>query len=559
MISYFDPQPPRGALPARFPSPFDARPHAIARRAADELRRAIAGFPELDRPGGGKMFGVLVVEEPGGRIGYLRAFSGMLDGRWHVPGFVPPAFDAAARDAFWPAGEAELDALATQLAARDAAAGPIRQALAALDARHAAAAAALRERHLARRAERHAARRAGVGAGGAAGVGTGVGAGGAAHALDQASRADRAERRALRDAHAAERAPLADQLATLDGARRALEDARAARSRALLEQIQDTYQLADARGARRSLRALFAPAEPPGGAGDCAAPKLLAAAYRAGLRPIALAEVWWGAPPLTGGRHAGRFYPACRGKCGPILAHMLGGLPAEPPPVFGAAPAGEPRVVFEDAWLVVVDKPAGMLTVPGRSSQLADCLLARLRARHPGALVAHRLDLDTSGLVIAAKDRATHAALQAQFARREIDKRYDAVLERAPRGGDGGVIELALRVDLDDRPRQIHDPVHGKPAITEWRIIERLAGGRTRVELVPRTGRTHQLRVHAAHPLGLDAPIVGDRLYGRGDGDGDGDRDGDRHGHDGDRALRLRAVSLAFAHPAHGALLHLTA
>ncbi|HSK03862.1 MAG TPA: RluA family pseudouridine synthase, partial [Kofleriaceae bacterium] len=264
----------------------------------------------------------------------------------------------------------------------------------------------------------------------------------------------------------------------------------------------------------------------------------------------ALAEVWWGAPPLAGGRHAGRFYPACRGKCGPILAHMLGGLPAEPPPVFGAAPAGEPRVVFEDAWLVVVDKPAGMLTVPGRSSQLADCLLARLRARHPGALVAHRLDLDTSGLVIAAKDRATHAALQAQFARREIDKRYDAVLEGAPRGGgDGGVIELALRVDLDDRPRQIHDPVHGKPAVTEWRIIERLAGGRTRVELVPRTGRTHQLRVHAAHPLGLDAPIVGDRLYGR-----RGHDDGDGSG-----ALMLRAVSLAFAHPAHGAVLHLTA
>ncbi|HSK00756.1 MAG TPA: hypothetical protein VK932_05920, partial [Kofleriaceae bacterium] len=136
MLSYFDPQPPPGALPARFPSPFDVAPHAIARRAADELRRAIAGFPELDRPGGGKMFGVLVVEDPGGRIGYLRAFSGMLDGRWHIPGFVPPAFDAAARDAFWPAGEAELEVIATQLAALDEAAGPIRRALAALDERH---------------------------------------------------------------------------------------------------------------------------------------------------------------------------------------------------------------------------------------------------------------------------------------------------------------------------------------------------------------------------------------------------------------------------------------
>jgi tRNA pseudouridine32 synthase/23S rRNA pseudouridine746 synthase len=537
MLTYLDPPPARGGLPARFPSPFDGAPHPIARRAAEELAGSLERW-DLDRPGGGKMFGVLVVEDGAGRIGYLRAFSGMLDGRWHIDGFAPPAFEAAARDAFWPAGEAELDALAARIDAEDAAAGPLRRELAALDASHAEAAAALRARHVARRvarrAERHAAR----------------GAGGDVRPLDQASRADRSERRAMRAAHEAERASLAARLAVHDDGRRALDAERADRSRGLLEGLQDTYALANARGERRTLRELFAPGAPPGGAGDCAAPKLLAAAYRARLRPIALAELWWGAAPLAGGRHAGRFYPACRGKCGPILAHMLGGLPAEPPPVFGAAPGGpgELRVVFEDDWLVVVDKPAGLLTVPGRTSELANCLLSRLRARHPGALVAHRLDLDTSGLVIAAKDRATHVALQQQFARRQVEKRYDAVLEAAPRGDrDGGVIELALRVDLDDRPRQIHDPVHGKPAITAWRVVERLHGGRTRVELVPHTGRTHQLRVHAAHPLGLDAPIVGDRLYGRG---------AERAG--GAAALMLRAVSLAFVHPARGARLHLT-
>jgi tRNA pseudouridine32 synthase/23S rRNA pseudouridine746 synthase len=547
MLAYLDPQPARGALPARFPSPFASAPHPIARRAAEELAASLGGLAgrgELEAPGGGKMFGVLVVEDGAGRIGYLRAFSGMLGRRWLVDGFVPPAFDAAARDAFWPAGEAGLDALAARRDALDAEAGPLRCELAALGARHAGAADALRARHADARAARHAARRAG----------------GDAHGLDQASRADGAERRAMRAAHAAERAPLAGRLAALDADRAALDADRAARSRGLLERLQDTYALANARGERRSLRAVFAPAEPPGGAGDCAAPKLLAYAYRAGLRPIALAEVWWGAPPVTGGRHAGRFYPACRGKCGPILAHMLGGLSAEPPPVFGAAPEGgergELRVVFEDDWLVIVDKPAGLLTVPGRRRELADCLLARLRARHPGALVAHRLDLDTSGLVVAAKDRETHAALQRQFARREIDKRYDAVLEAPPRGGRGeGLIELALRVDLDDRPRQIHDPVHGRPAITEWRVVERLGGGRTRVELVPRTGRTHQLRVHAAHPLGLDAPIVGDRLYGRG---GDGAEGGGAEDA-GTGALMLRAVSLTFAHPALGTRLYLTA
>jgi tRNA pseudouridine32 synthase/23S rRNA pseudouridine746 synthase len=548
MLAYFDPQPARGELPARFPSPFGA-PHPIARRAAEELARTLERW-ELDAPGGGKMFGVLVVRDGAGRIGYLRAFSGMLDGRWEVDGFVPPAFNGEARDAFWPAGEAGLDELSAKLAALEAEAAPMRRALDEIEQPQAAAAAALRERHLARRDERQVARRAG----------------GGGAALDQASRGDRAERRAMRDAHAAERGGLAARLAVVDEARRTLEEARAARSRGLLERLQDTYRLVNARGERRSLRALFQPAEPPGGAGDCAGPKLLAYAYRVGLAPIALAEVWWGAPPLTGGRHAGRFYPACRGKCGPILAHMLEGLSAEPPPVFGAAPgAGEPRVVFEDEWIVVVDKPAGMLTVPGRTSALADCLLARLRARWPGALVAHRLDLDTSGLVVAAKDPRTYAALQRLFARREVDKRYDAVLEGAPRGGEAGVIELALRVDLDDRPRQIHDPVHGKPAITEWRVVERLAGGRTRVALVPRTGRTHQLRVHAAHPLGLDAPIVGDRLYGRGAG---GARDAVTAAafdvnaalDDGaDAPLLLRAAEIAFVHPATGARVRFTA
>jgi tRNA pseudouridine32 synthase/23S rRNA pseudouridine746 synthase len=168
--------------------------------------------------------------------------------------------------------------------------------------------------------------------------------------------------------------------------------------------------------------------------------------------------------------------------------------------------------------------------VPGRSGLLADSVATRLRARYPEAAVAHRLDLDTSGLLVAAKDPATHAALQRAFARREVDKRYAAWLDGAV-AGDHGTVELALRVDLDDRPRQIHDPAHGKPAITAWRVVERTPT-RTRVTLVPHTGRTHQLRVHAAHPLGLAAPIVGDRLYGR-----------------AAARLALHAEALAFVHP----------
>jgi tRNA pseudouridine32 synthase/23S rRNA pseudouridine746 synthase len=214
---------------------------------------------------------------------------------------------------------------------------------------------------------------------------------------------------------------------------------------------------------------------------------------------------------------------------------MLDGLACAAPPVFGAQPiaAGEPRVVFEDGWLVVVDKPCGLLSVPGRDPVLHDSVVTRLRAHHPGATCVHRLDLDTSGLLVVAKDPATHAALQGAFARREVDKRYVAWLD-GPVAGDRGTVDLPLRVDLDDRPRQIVDPEHGKPAITQWRVVQRTAS-RTRVHFVPHTGRSHQLRVHAAHPLGLGAPIVGDRLYGR-----------------AAARLALHAEALAFTHPHTG-------
>ena len=519
LITYFDPTP--GELPARFASPFaGGAPHPLARRAADQLVAQIRGRASLDAPAGGKMFGVLVVAAPDGRIGYLRAFSGMLDGAWHVDGFVPPLFDAAARDAIWPAGQRALRDLERRL--RHLAASPahaqVRAAHDAVVARHAAELAALRARHREQRDRRREARVAATGAA-------------ARHALDQASRGDTAERRRVDLAHQAELAEVVAQLAAADGERTLLERLRADESRQLMIQVHDSYAVASARGERRALRALFAPGEPPAGAGDCAGPKLLGHAYRAGLVPLALAELWWGAPPVSGGRHAGQFYPSCRGKCGPILPFMLDGLVADPAPEFGAAAAAaDPAVVFEDRWLVVVDKPCGLLSVPGRSGGLADSVVTRLRRRYPAATVVHRLDLDTSGLLIAAKDAATHAALQRAFAHREIDKRYAAWLDGLV-AGDAGTIELALRVDLDDRPRQIYDPIHGKPAVTEWRVVERTAG-RTRAQLIPRTGRTHQLRVHAAHPLGLGAPIQGDRLYGR-----------------PAARLALHAEALAFTHP----------
>jgi tRNA pseudouridine32 synthase / 23S rRNA pseudouridine746 synthase len=548
LVTYFEPV-VRVASRADVPAftVAEGTPHPLAMRAAEALWAALAAAPP--REAGGKMFGVLVVADAEGRVGYTCAFSGMLDGDWRRPGFVPPPFDAAMRDSFWPAGEADLAVIAAEIdAARADPEGQAqRRAFDELSRSHAAELAALLELHRRRRAARAAARAALAGTRNDAGRAASRAAlaatrdaatRAATHALDQASRGDAAERRRVEAAHAAAIAALASQVAARDRALAVLEQRRADRSRQLLLQLHDSYVLPSARGERRQLSELFAPAMPPGGAGDCAAPKLLAHAFTHGLVPIALAERWWGPPALSGDRVAGRFYPPCRGKCGPILAHMLDGLAREPGPRFGGAPVApdEPRAVFEDDWLVVVDKPCDLLSVPGRTPELADSVLTRLRRRYPhatGPLLVHRLDLQTSGLLVAAKDAATHADLQRQFAARLVDKRYAAWLDGAP-AGERGVVELALRVDLDDRPRQIVDPVHGKPARTEWRVVERRAG-RTRMVLVPRTGRTHQLRVHAAHPAGLGAAIVGDALYGRPD----------------DRLL-LHAEALRFVHPRTG-------
>jgi tRNA pseudouridine32 synthase / 23S rRNA pseudouridine746 synthase len=541
----FEPQPDPRDLTEAFPSPFDELgPHALARRAAEAMQAELqAGFiapgipsATLDGPEGGKMFGVLVVQQPDGRIGFLRSFSGMLAGQWELPGFVPPLFDREARPRVEPAGEAMVKGLLARAEALHTSPElvSLRTAHEAQKLRHAEEREAMRARHEQRKQRRHA-RRAELTASGSL---TEAERREALHALDQESRGDKAERRRLEAAQEEARRAVQPKRARLERRLRALERLRRIVCRVLMKRIHDTYAVPNARGERRSLRTLYASGEPPSGAADCAAPKLLAHAFQHGLRPLALAEFWWGAPPSAGGRVAGALYAACKDKCGPLLPFMLEGLRVSPPRTFSprAAAAKDLAIVFEDAWLVVVDKPCGLLSVPARDTAVTDSVLARLRARYPqavGPLLVHRLDLDTSGLLVAALDPETYADLQRQFTRREVQKRYVAWVEGDVRG-EQGTIDLPMRVDILDRPRQIHDPIHGKSAVTEWHVLER-KGARTRVAFFPRTGRTHQLRVHAAHPLGLGAPIVGDRLYG----------------HEADR-LYLHAERLSFRHPRTG-------
>lgn len=526
----FDPQPDAAALPDALPDPFhEGPPHPLAARAAAALQRALAEGAELAE---GKMWGVLVAQAPDGTVGWLRAFSGQLGGAWSAPACAPPLFDPEARARVEVPGERHVAGLVAEREAltKSPTWGEFRAALAEHDMRAAASQAEMRERHLSNRAARHAARAR-------------LTDPTALADLDAASRADKAERRHRDTALAAERAPLAARVAALDAALAALDEARRADCADLMRRIHDTYLVQNALGETTPLRALYAPAEPPAGAGDCAAPKLLAAALALGLRAVALAEFWWGPPPPSGLRLHGVHSPACRGKCGPLLPFMLRGLPVAwdaPRPAAPPEDAGGLHVVYEDPWLVVVDKPAGLLSVPGRGAHLQDSVLTRLRARFPqatGPLLVHRLDQDTSGLLLAALDADTHTALQRLFLEHTITKTYVAWVEgEVPTdAGEAGEIALPLRGDPDDRPRQLVDPVHGAAALTLWRVEAR-RGDRTRLSLQPQTGRTHQLRVHLAHPAGLGAPIVGDRLYGRG----------------GAERLLLHAAELRFTHPHTG-------
>ncbi len=281
---------------------------------------------------------------------------------------------------------------------------------------------------------------------------------------------------------------------------------------------------------------------PPSGAGECCAPKLLQYALTHGMKPLALAEFWVGAPSRTEIRQEGAFYAPCSGRCVPILKHMLQGLKVTVSGERLAVSGKKPEVLYEDDYLMVVNKPAGLLSVPGKNDEpSAETLLH--------AKPVHRLDQDTSGLLVLAKTPEVYKTLQAYFQRRDILKRYEAVLRPNDEmsrlrlnDANDGVIDLPLLPNPYDRPRQMVDKEHGKPAITRYVIREKRDDGTLFVDFYPLTGRTHQLRVHAAHPEGLNAPIVGDRLY-----NGDASLNGGLL--NGEGRLMLHAAEITFVHP----------
>ena len=277
---------------------------------------------------------------------------------------------------------------------------------------------------------------------------------------------------------------------------------------------------------------------PPGGTGDCCAPKLLQYAYQHGLKPVCMAEFWWGPSPKSEIRQHGQFYPACRGKCKPVLTWMLQGLDVDPDPEEVGLPHLQPEIVYDDEVLAVVNKPSGMLSVPGRTEHY--CVATWAQQRWEGAMMVHRLDMCTSGLLLVAKTTDAYHHLQRQFEAHTIKKKYLALVEGIPQK-EHGIIDLPLLCDPINRPRQVVDYEHGKRAITEYRVISTQRDGSfvSLLALWPHTGRTHQLRMHCAHPDGLGCPILGDELYG----------------HKSDR-LYLQAQAITFIHPVTGKRMH---
>jgi tRNA pseudouridine32 synthase/23S rRNA pseudouridine746 synthase len=310
-----------------------------------------------------------------------------------------------------------------------------------------------------------------------------------------------------------------------------LKEERRKKSAQLQQQLFEQYAFLNQYQELKSLGEIFN-GNPPAGAGECAAPKLLHYAFQNDLKPIAMAEFWWGQSPKSEVRKHQQFYPACTGKCEPILRHMLKDIPLEDNPFKNNPAEGKTlEIVYEDDYLTVVNKPAEFLSVPGKD--ITDSVWSRVKMLYPnasGPLVVHRLDMSTSGLLLIAKSATVYKNLQAQFIQRKVKKRYVALLDGNVNESKG-VIDLPLRVDLDNRPNQIVCFDYGKPAKTEWEVLEK-RGNQTLVHFYPITGRTHQLRVHAAHQLGLNTPIVGDDLYGT-----------------KANRLHLHAESITFNHP----------
>lgn len=500
-----------GNPPAQFNNPFGYEPHPLCRLAARQVVEYIEQHPEwheeLNR---GKMFGVLVVEHDG-EMGFLAAYSGQIRGHNDIDYFVPPVFDYLQPDGYFKLHEAEISRLSRQI--MDLEYNPercrlfeeIQQAqcdgLREIDAYKQQMTEAKLQRD-ARRSEEDDPQQQEL--------------------LTRESQFMKAELVRLKRKWRNIQDALDEKMAVFDRRIDSMKQLRHQLSEELQTWLFHHFVMLNSRGEERDLMDIFqfSPVGmPPSGSGECCAPKLLQHAFKTGMKPLCMAEFWWGESPKNVIRQHLDYYPACRGKCLPILTFMLEGMEVEPDPQRRDT-SNDIEILYQDLSLVVVYKPEGLLSVPGKYERRSVFSLLIDRGLTPK--IVHRLDMDTSGILVVPLTVSSHHGLQRQFFSRTIKKRYVAIVEPMVgvtlHEGDHGIIDLPLIADPYDRPRQMIDYDYGKRSITEWRVTSPQPPGlgdhEVCLTLIPHTGRTHQLRMHCASTEGLAAPIKGDTLYG---------------------------------------------
>ena len=527
-------------LPKKFTFPFYYEPHPLCKIAVDEIQNYLETQTDFEHNYGidptkngliiGKMFGVLVVQNQQNEIGYIAAVSGKLANTNSHTFFVPPVFDMLTKDSNFLKEEIILNDINNKLLKLENNTEflklkeqyKITNKKAKIDIREKKDALKIAKNN--RDLQREQAK----------------------HELDPKAYADLEEKLAQESLkgkyffnnvirywdHTIN--DIKDQLSIFTKKIDSLKEERRTKSASLQQFLFNSYQFLNHKKERKDLTELFKDSNqiPPAGSGECTAPKLLQYAFLHGLKPLAMAEFWWGQSPNKEIRKHKHFYPACQGKCKPILQHMLSGIEMDVNPMLQNPAIGkELDIIFEDEDIIIINKPAEFLSVPGIHIQ--DSVYTRIKQQIKdisGPIIVHRLDMSTSGLLVLAKNKNAHKNLQSQFINKTIEKRYTAMLDGIIKEKSGN-IKLPLRVDLDDRPRQLVCFEHGKPAETKWKVIEQ-KGNTTKVHFYPISGRTHQLRMHASHQLGLNTPIIGDDLYGK-----------------KDKRLYLHADTLTFTHP----------
>ena len=510
-------------FPKKFTFPFYYDAHPLSVLAAEEIHEYLENQTDFKHNFGinsnsdelpvGKMFGVLIVKNKNNQIGYLAAFSGKLADKSLPEKFVPPVFNMRTEGSFYIKGEAEIDAMNAELSLLKKDTDYIKtkkvnkklhQAIAD-DLEHQRKKMKLSKKDRKLRKKN------------ATGILNDLEFKKLTEKLTQESYNDQFFYKELVEYYQTKIEKSDKELAFFEDRIAFLKKERKKKSNFLQQTLFSKYAFLNQQKELKSLLAIFDdPAiKPPAGSGECAAPKLLNYAFANDLTPICMAEFWWGISPNSAIRKHKNYYPACQSRCKPILNHMLNGVEMEQNLLLeNLSEDKKLEIIFEDDVLIVVNKPAEFLSVSGKTIQ--DSVYSRIKEKYPtatGPLIVHRLDMSTSGILLLTKTKEANKVLQSQFITRTVKKRYVALLN-----GDlstkKGTIKLPIRVDLDDRPKQLVDFVHGKNAETNWEIINK-ENGKTRVYFYPITGRTHQLRVHAAHKNGLNTPILGDDLYGK--------------------------------------------